>query len=748
MIEEYYNPCNIEKHQGGKKMDFKAFREEKMKMTQEDFAKLIGVDKGKVLEWEKDPDKIKLSDLQNISECTGLDLNTIVCYKKTTPNPFRVNNMWGETEKINKDIVEYIRQNLEHMNIPKEEKEKYVNGLLEGIEKKLIKPNISLVGRSDTGKSTLINALIGMDKMPTSWTPTTSIAVYIKHVNDKPDFIKEDVWVFASSVDGEKIWNVEKLKDEEYCKKWRIAQGDIGILRSFGTRQGDMYSKEAGSAVVFIDAPILLNCDIVDLPGFGTGLESDDVITNKTLERTDILIYLSQANGFMRFEDILYLKEHIRTLPIWEMKGENNLKPLSNLFIVASQAHTVNYGNPKELTNILRKGYENFGKALGPGYWSRRKKLSGYVMDNYEEEVFAKRFFTYTTDIPSLRTRFNEELKYIVEALPQVIDARTKEFIRTYIRTRIPNIREEIRYYEGMLADRDKYEKRINDLDKEELVREKENYEEKENIRKKIDQFLQESIDEFSQYYTEILTTDSLVKMLKESKVKNKQDDIECFTSRFQETILGKCNYILSCKANALSKELGKYLEKYNEKINCIFDDKNVHVDFDAGYEFVSALSKIGIIGGLGAFLVGIVGNIPLLGTVAASHMAGTAVLAALNTGGIMLGMSVLGPVGIALGLSIAAVQLFSGGWEKNVAKRIVKVYEENNIGEKIRKEINNYWKKTENAFDEAAEKLDEKWNDYVNGLRNTLDNFDKDEIQKKIDTLNVLLKFLETVPM
>ena len=67
----------------------------------------------------------------------------------------------------------------------------------------------------------------------------------------------------------------------------------------------------------------MLNCDIVDLPGFGTETDSDDEITLKAAQRTDVLIYLSQANGFMRIEDIEYLKQNVRNLPIWEKKGDN-----------------------------------------------------------------------------------------------------------------------------------------------------------------------------------------------------------------------------------------------------------------------------------------------------------------------------------------------------------------------------------------------------------------------------------------
>lgn len=97
-------------------------------------------------------------------------------------------------------------------------------------------------------------------------------------------------------------------------------RGDLSLLETYSTRQGGGLKTEAGSAVVFVDAPILLNCDIIDLPGYGTETASDDVITAKTAAHADVLIYLSLASGFLRIEDIEYLKNNVRTLPVLEKK--------------------------------------------------------------------------------------------------------------------------------------------------------------------------------------------------------------------------------------------------------------------------------------------------------------------------------------------------------------------------------------------------------------------------------------------
>ena len=721
-------------------MNFKSLREDKLKLSLEEFANLIGVDISKIKEWEA-TNEPSMNALQKIVENTGMDFNTIMSYEKPKPTAFDAKNTWKKADFTKKSIIEYIKDNLEKMDVSEEQKRKYVDDLRDYIEKNIVKPTISIVGRSDTGKSTLINSLIGMEKMPTSWTPTTSIAVYIKHIKDRPEFIKDDAWVFADNMDGEVLWDAKRLYDESYCKKWKIAQGQIDILRSFGTRQGEMFKKNAGSAIVFLDAPILQDCDIVDLPGFGTEKESDDIITFKAAQRTDVLIYLSQANGFMRIEDITYLKENIRNLPVWEERGKNDLKPLSNLFVVASQAHNVCNGNITQLTNILQKGYENFCKTLAPEYWDKRKEISRYNTGNYYEQALAQRFYTYTTDIPLLCTSFNQDLKKILEKLPEIIDARTREFIQEYVKVKKPNLEKEIKQYEEISLEREKYVDLLKEIEKSELDRMQENDNQKNKIHELINKLSMESTEEFRQYFSEAIDADSLTKMIKDKKIKNKKEEVECFASQLQDIIQARCEAILTDKAEILSKETKKYVEKYTDRINAAFDGASVEVDFDAGYAFASALAKIGIIGGLGAYIVG-----------EAAFIFGSMAFIAGLGGDIAFGAAVFGPIGFAIGLLISAslgiAKLFGGGWEKSVAKKLVKAYDENKVGEKFRKGITDYWKKTEDAFDQAAQKLDEEWSNYVEKLRDTVNNHDVEEIKENIVILRNLMSFFENIPL
>lgn len=721
-------------------MDFKSLRVDKLGLSVEEMSKMAGASPDEIRKWDESISAPSIKNIQNIAEKTGLDYNAILSYEKPKIEQFQAEDAWEKIDFTKKSLVGYLESALDNYNLTDEYKRKYIDDLTTSVKNTLVKPSIAIVGRSDTGKSTLINALLGQNKMPTSWTPTTSIAVYIKHISDRPEFIKDDVWVFADHNASENLWDVKKLCDKEYCNKWKIAQGSVEILREFGTRQGESFSKQAGAAVIFVDSPILKNCDIVDLPGFGTETESDDLITMKAAQRTDILIYLSQANGFMRIEDITYLKENIRNLPVWEERGKNKLEPLSNLFIVASQAHTVNNGNRRDLLDILSKGCENFSKTLGADYWYDRIYKSGYNVD-FSKTILPKRFFTYTTDIPDLCNNFNRELKAITEAIPKIIEEKAKTIVKNYVKSRKPDLDAEIKHYENIILERDKYMDLLKQIDDNELERNKETIDSRNKILDSIDLFLSESKNEFTKYYSEKINTDAIASLIKQKGLKNKKDDIQLFSSQLQDSLSETCASILKDKSDKLSDETKKYVSKFNEGIGSAFKKSNVDVDFDAGFAFVSALAKLGIVGGLGAYLAG----------EAAFYLGSAAFVAGLG-GDIAIGSAFFGPIGVVVGLAIAAVigivKLFGGGWEKNVAKKLVKAFDDNNVIEKYLEEVDRYWNNTKDAFDKAAKKLDEEWDKYVNTLRSTVSDYDIEKINRNILVLKNIESFFKNIPL
>ena len=570
-------------------MDFKSLRSDKLKLTQEEFANLYGISIQEVQELDK-TGKPDMDLIVKIATKSGLDFNTILSYEKPRVKPINAKDTWEKTNFTKKSLSGYLNSALEQMDIPDDMRKNYIDDLEIGIMSKFVKPTVAIVGRSDTGKSTLINSLIGAEKMPAKWTPTTSTAVYVKHIKDRPAFIHDEAWIFKRECGNEKFWNSKRLYDEKYCEKWKVAGGDLNLLETYSTRQGGGLKTEAGSAVVFVDAPILLNCDIIDLPGYGTETASDDVITAKTAAHADVLIYLSLASGFLRIEDIEYLKNNVRTLPVLEKKGENGLKPLANLFVVASHADSVDNGNEISLANILKSGCERYMSTLSDSYWKSRAEESGY---DYSPAAIQSRFFTYTTDIPALCEKFRNNLEAVLETIPEIVDTECKESVRAYVARKEPNLEAEIQKYEALVEDRQKYVELLKDIQDSDLERTAENDNKKREIKDLIHSLNGESLNECTKYCTSVLTVDEITRRIKSKGIKNKKEDIQQFASQLQDEMQSKCSDLLKERSEQLSVKVKEYVSDYQEGVQASFQEANLNADFDAGYAFASSLAKI-----------------------------------------------------------------------------------------------------------------------------------------------------------
>ena len=380
--------------------------------TKEEFAENIGIDIEELNLLIADKKKLSENQIAEIADYTGLkpeDIATNIYVKKSKMN-YTPSNTWSPSKSVKNNLKEYVKEGLGFFK-GKEIKEQIT--VIDDCINSLVKPKISFAGQSDTGKSTLINCLLGKENMPAKWTPTTSIVVYIKHISDKPLFIAEDVWCFKN--DGNEIWDETRIGDKKYCEGLCVAKGGFDKLEQFGVHHGDE-KQMVTSAVAFIDSPILLDCDIVDLPGFAA--TEDDNAAHYYIshggkgQKVDILIYLSRANGFLQNDDLAYLNTCLKVLRPIEKKGKNSVPKLGNLFIVASQANTVENGNYNALKRILD---EQCHALCRPLYLVAKELETHSLLPDrstatkytYKEEDFRSRFFTFEKDSPRLCKEFN-----------------------------------------------------------------------------------------------------------------------------------------------------------------------------------------------------------------------------------------------------------------------------------------------------------------------------------------------------
>lgn len=735
--------------------DLKSFREDNLKMTQAEFADMIGTRQDTVSRWEKNPGQIPFDDLRTIAEKCGVTIDQLVKFEKPRPKPLDLRNTWRAADFTKKTIVDYIEDYLAERNdILGDKYHSFISDLKNAVGSSMSKPKVAIVGRSDVGKSALINSIIGVEKMPTSWTPTTSIVVYIKHVDDRPKYIEEDVWVFKASVGEEKGWNEHKLHDEEYCRTWKLAGGSADILRNYGTRQGEDFDKnEAGAAVVFADSSLLNVCDIIDLPGFGTGDRvEDDLMTLKAKQAADILIYMSIANGFMRSEDIEYIKESIQNLVILEDKENNDMGPLSNLFILASQAQTVSSGNKASLHDILNSGCERLNKTMPSNFWNSRKSISKH---NYTYQNLRDRFFTYTTDIESLRYDFNKNFTQLIERLPLIINEKAKAHVHSYAESVGIDLSKEIESYTQLANEREKYVALLTEITKNEPKRANDNQNRRKDLIDDMRVMKQDSVQEFAASYNKIITSDSIVSVIRQQGFKKKKEDMQSLASYLNSQLQTSLQDTLQKKTELLNEKINAYIGAYQKGI----DESSIPgisismPPFNVTRAFASGLAGLATFGAL-AFWASTLGNLGAYILIAK----GVSLLSALgiSVGGTAAAASAVAAIGgpIVLGIALAIVAaiavfaIFSGGWEKSIAKKIVAEYDKNNCLLKFKDVIDDYWKDTEIAFDASADKLESDWKNYVKDLSDLVNNYDIEEIQHKIELAKELKSFFENIPL
>jgi helix-turn-helix containing protein len=726
------------------KFNLKDFRENYLKLTQNELAELISVRQDRISRLEQNLDTISLEELVVLAKKTGKSLDEIANYKKDIPHELTISDSWDKIRYIKNTIINYIRDFFPKNN------QKYINKIedlrknIEGITRK---PRIVFSGKSDSGKSTMINALIGKEKMPANWTPTTSIIVYVKDILERPDYIEDELWIFRKGKNTE--WDDTRLYDEKYCREWKIASGNAEILSQYGVRKGHDYNKDVGSAVLFVDSPILKNCDILDIPGITAGIESDNIAANQAQLKADILVYLSQASGFLQIEDANYLKKALEVLsPLEETEG-TNLSPMSNLFIVATHAHHI---NPRtDLKNICDSGCDRFADTVADSFW---KKYSYNSKEIFTKKDLRKRFFTYAIDIEDLRENFEKELKNTIENLPKLLEKKVFNITKDYIKNESEKMRKEVQKYEGLINEREHYSKLLEEIKKNEPKRKFLLEENNRNVKSKIFDLDNETKQKFKEDYNRILTEENIVKIIDEREYKNKKTDLEKLGSYISSEVQDVYRKNLEKTTEKFKNIMDEYLLKTQKSFEIDnFNNMNISLDFDFKSAFIGGLAGVATLGGL-AFWASTLGNLGAYILVAK----GVSVLSALGisiAGGTATATAFVASIGGPITLGIAAAILvglaiwgiFSGSsWKKKIAKKIIKEFNKNIY--KYDNAITQYWRDTESGFNVAKDKMEEEWQNYINNLEKELYHSDVNELKETLKNAKEVETFFLNTPL
>ncbi len=722
----------------------KDFRETYLKLTQAELAELMGVRQDRISRLEQNLDSISFEELRTLSKKTGKSLDEIANYKRDIPDKLDVKDSWNKVRYIKSTIINYIKDYSPKNNLNYESK---IGELRKNIEAIARKPRIVFSGKSDSGKSTMINALLGKEKMPTNWTPTTSITVYVKDILDRPAYMEEELWIFKKGKDEE--WDDTRLYDEKYCREWKIAGGNAEMLSQYGIRKGEEYNKDIGSAVLFIDSPILKNCDILDIPGITAGIDSDNIAANQAKLKADVLVYLSQASGFLQTEDANYLKEALEVLPPLEKIEGTGLSPMSNLFVVATHAHHI---NPRtDLKKICDSGCDRFTKTLPESFWKRYSNNSKKL---FSEKDLRKRFFTYTTDIEDLREDFEKELKNTIENLPKLLENKIFNLTKEYAKNESSEMKREIENYEKLINKREDYSKLLEEIKKNEPKRKFSLEENNRNVKNRIFDLDTETKKKFREDFNQMLTEENIIKIIDKRGYKNKKADLEELGSYITSEIQDIYRKNLEKTTEKFKDTMDEYLVETQKSLELANSSSGINIDLDFDFKsaFIGGLAGAATLGGL-AFWASTLGNLGAYILVAK----GVSVLSALGisiAGGTATATAFVASIGGPITLGIAAALLvgvaiwgiFSDSWKKKIAKKIIEEFKKHVT--KYDEAITQYWLDTENGFDIAKDKMEEEWQKYVNNLEDELYNYDINKLKETLKNAKEVKDFFTNIPL
>lgn len=697
--------------------NLKEIRINALGLSEEDLAQKLGMSLNEYKRQEAESvkkDQVDLALLTELAKATGLSLDQLVNVVKTKVE-FKIGDSWNSVKSFKDSFNSYIKQN-ESLFRADEYFVKKVKDLTVLVNRMARKPRVALVGRSDVGKSTLINALMDSDVLPQEWTPTTSIIIYVKHVDDRPEFCKKNVMIFKSDSKGA-LWDDTRLDEEEYTTSLRIADGDYTLLREYGARQGKKFNQtSASSAVVFIDSSILKNCDFIDLPGYGTSDREEDDSMLASVKEIDVLLYLSIANGFMRGEDINWLQQEMLNLAPIALNSDK-LKPLSNLYIIASQAHTIQNGSHEQLKLILSKAADRFESTLSKDYW---KNLG----QNATPADFRKRFFTFDTDQESLRKDFENDFKNLLTLLPKLILANLKKMTTDFLGKTEKEIKASKSQFEKILQNRAEQREAYRKASDEAPCKLSALESQKAHIVNLIDSVYQrDGIIAFTQAYNRIMTKESIVSIIKKNDWKNKSEDKKAICSKISNLLNEEYLNAIKGQSEEFSDHVNSLLDNFENYISDgPINGLNVGSGFDVKGTFAGGLAGLATYGAL-AMWASSLGNLGAYILVAK----GVSLLAAMgiSVGGTAAGISAIsligGPVVIAIGIAaliaLAISWIFGSSWEERFAKNIIKEYDKKDSLGQFKKAIEKYWADTKSAFIKAVNNLRDSYVEYLDDL-------------------------------
>ena len=628
-----------------------------------------------------------------------------------------------------------------------------IDDILHNARSLVRKPRVGIVGPFDSGKSRLINTLVGQEILPTGYQPETSLICLVRHSSDRPDWMKEDPEAMNQNVfvmkeearveSGRKRFDFDDFEDEENFQSFLCMSGGLDVLRDFGShssgRAVDAVSQNMFAALVFVDAPLLKNCDILDFPGYSNSEEdSQKAEFAKNKRMLDILVYTSTATGFMNASDFIFLKEHLVKLKLMESEG---IGPLQNLFVVATRSSDV---DSTKLAGIL-------DRSAIRTYDMLRDNLSNMRKGGISQDAFRDRFFTFDAEQITYRKDFESDLSELVEnRYPSLQRSRVD---RAFVEAKGKTIAKFVSYSDhisDLLTDADSKARDLQILENSEPERKAE----RDRKAKRVRLMIQRSKEETKTFITTDLkkkcSEQAIEGLIRDKRYTRKEAQQECgaYLVNNLQTSLDK---FLTTKARALAKDIDLYHDAFGHNEGA----HSVDFLFDSRAAFIAGIAGAGTYGAISVWAATVAAGSNLGAYILTAKVVSALSAMGISVGGVAAANAAIatigGPVTIMIALAIVVMALawgiFGTSWQKRLASKLAKHFSKEGIIQKFTDSAEEYWDSTRKVFDRGSDAAEQEYREHMDTLRKQIKDRDCQSLEDQKIYIAAVRKIIKGLP-
>ncbi|WP_193198673.1 dynamin family protein [Nostoc sp. MG11] len=752
-------------------IDLRGYRQ-KVGMGQVQVANMLGISDGEVSLYEQAPETVPMGLLVKWLQIFRVDIATAMSAPIQSLKAIDPGNPYAELYHRLNLLNQYVDEAppVDALNLPTQPATP--NDFKRRLKLYKQKPNVVFTGGFDAGKSHMANALLGSKNLPVGYQPATRVITFIRHIEDRPEWFKGDVLIFDEDFwlkdeKGKLIIDLLLLDDQERCEKYSIQAGSFNILQKYGVH-GEYEEITAHAAVVYMNAPLLKACNLIDLPGYSDQpdeVSKDVEKANSAAQIADVLLYASPAKGHINGQDMIRLGSLLRSLPAPENES-SNFPTLGNFFIVATHADPSI--SDEQLKPISDKAAKRLYNNLSETVIERRREQTNRTIT---EADLRQRFFTFWSERPDRCQRlFNELTKILGEFLPQVCICRIDREMKAIKEDNTKKYLSLIEVYKTIFTDTDIEAKnaqqvQLEALETNEVARQPETQQKRDKVLKRIDELKQDTKSSFQLYVQQLLTVD-VVEQIIRKKYKDKKEAKECLAGYLVEQFQNQLENLIIANSEKLKTEIDSFLEAYKEAEfrgykaagDQNYKNKDFYFKFDTNGSFLAGIaagaSAFGALSFWAASLGNLGGYILIAKFVSLLSYLGIGFGLTGGTAGVMsLVAAIGGPIVLGIGVSVAiglAVWgLFGESWQKRLAKKVVTDFEKQGACIQFLKVIDEFWQDTANAFGKGADAVETDWNKYLEHLREISypETESKEHIEQILNKLEILRDFFAAIP-